>query len=127
MIFTLKLPLLGFEHLSMMKLEKIDDTFAKLSSQDADNISFTLINPFILCDYNFEIPTPLQTLMEIDDNSDLLIYNMMIVNSELEKSTINLAAPLIFNVTNQTMAQLILQDSTTYGIAHKLSTFLEAS
>lgn len=124
MKFNLKLPLLGFKEIQSMDFEKIDDIFAKLTTPDNTDISFTLINPFILRDYHFEIPTAVQTLMDIDDNSDLLIYNVVIVNSAIEKTTINFAAPMVFNITNKTMAQIILSDSTIYGIAEELSNFL---
>jgi len=109
MKFNLKLPLLGFEDIHSMNFEKIDDIFAKLTTDDNPDISFTLINPFVLRDYQFEIPTGIQVLMNIDDSSNLLIYNIVIINSVIEKTTINFAAPLVFNLTNKTMTQVIYQ------------------
>ena len=63
MIFELKSPLLGFENITKMELKKIDDVFARLQVLDANEPSFTLINPFVLREYNFEIPTSIQELL----------------------------------------------------------------
>jgi flagellar assembly factor FliW len=80
MQFNLKLPLLGFESATSMELKKIDDVFMRLESSNND-LSFTLINPFILREYAFDIPTSLQALMEIDEQSNLLIYNLVILTT----------------------------------------------
>ncbi|MDX1295522.1 MAG: flagellar assembly protein FliW, partial [Sulfurimonadaceae bacterium] len=53
MLFDLKAPLLGFESIKQMELQKIDDIFMRLKTPDADEPSFTLINPFVLREYNF--------------------------------------------------------------------------
>jgi flagellar assembly factor FliW len=124
MIFNLKVPLLGFETITKMKLEKIDDVFAKLFAEDGSKVSFTLINPFILRDYSFVMPANIREALEVDDESQLLIYNIVVVNSQIEKSTINFAAPVVFNLSQQTMAQVVLPDSSIYGVREELSGFL---
>ncbi len=124
MIFELKSPLLGFENITKMELKKIDDVFARLQVLDANEPSFTLINPFVLREYNFEIPTSIQELLEINDETNFLIYNMLIVASPLEESHVNFVGPLIFNTDNNTMLQIILADNSPYGVSEKLSNFL---
>ncbi len=123
MHFHLKLPLLGFESATSMELKKIDDVFMRLESTDND-LSFTLINPFVLREYTFDIPTSLQALMEIDDESNLLIYNLVILTTPIENSTINFVAPLVFNTTNGTMAQIILDNRPEFGIAEPIKNYL---
>ena len=125
MIFELKSPLLGFENITKMELKKIDDIFARLQVIDADEPSFTLINPFVLRQYDFSIPEAVQELMEIKEGTNFLIYNMLIVASPLEESHINFVGPLIFNTDNETMIQLILADNSPYGVSEKLSNFLK--
>ena len=125
MIFELKSPLLGFENITKMELNKIDDIFARLQVIDADEPSFTLINPFVLRQYDFSIPEAVQELMEIKEGTNFLIYNMLIVASPLEESHINFVGPLIFNTDNETMIQLILADNSPYGVSEKLSNFLK--
>jgi len=123
MQFELKLPLLGFESVTRMELQKIDDIFMRLESSD-EGPSFTLINPFALREYAFDIPSSLQALMEINDNSNLLIYAIVILTTPIENSTINFVAPLIFNTDNQTMAQIIIDNRADFGIADPIKNYL---
>lgn len=124
MQFDLKLPLLGFESVSRMELQKIDDIFMRLESI-GEGPSFTLINPFVLREYSFDIPTSLLALMQITPESNILIYNIVILHTEIENSTINFVAPLIFNTDNQTMAQIIIDNRTDFSIADPIYTYLK--
>lgn len=124
MQFDLKLPLLGFEAVSQMELQKIDDIFMRLESV-GEGPSFTLINPFALREYSFDIPTSLQALLGITPESNLLIYNIMILQSPIERSTINFVAPIIFNTDNQTMAQIIIDNRADFGIAEAVEKYLK--
>ena len=48
----------------------------------------------------------------------------MIVQQPMDASTINFAAPIIFNTDNQTMAQLIISDVPEFGIAEPISKYI---
>ncbi|MDD2782043.1 flagellar assembly protein FliW [Sulfuricurvum sp.] len=124
MQFDLKLPLLGFEAVSKMELQKLDEIFLRLESI-GEGPSFTLINPFSLREYSFDIPSSLQGLLGITPQSNLLIYNIMILQTPIEKSTINFIAPLIFNTDNQTMAQIIVDNRADFGIAEPIEKYLK--
>ncbi|MCE3047438.1 flagellar assembly protein FliW [Helicobacter kayseriensis] len=113
MVFEVKSPILGFEDVKKMRLEKIDDLFMKLSNDEDSSPIFTLINPFALRPYDFEIPSALELLLEIKSEEDVLVGNIMVLQTPIEQSTINFLAPVIFNVKNKTMAQVVL-DSTKY-------------
>ncbi len=126
MQFDLKLPLLGFDAVSKMELQKIDEIFLRLESI-GEGPSFTLVNPFALREYSFDIPTSLQGLLGITPESNLLIYNIMILHTPIEKSSINFVAPLIFNTDNQTMAQIIVDNRSDFGIAEPISNYLKGS
>lgn len=124
MQFALKLPLLGFESVKHMELKKIDDIFMRLESVE-EGPSFTLVSPFALREYSFDIPSSLQALMEITPQSNLLIYNIMIVQTPIENSTVNFVAPLIFNTDNQVMAQIIIDDRNDFSIAEPIKNYLK--
>ncbi len=128
MDFKVMSPLLGFEDISVMKLEKIDDVFMKLSSKNRDKkISFTLINPFVLREYKIEIPKYYKELLGIEENSNCLILNSMIVEQPIENSQINFIAPFIFNIDTKKMTQIVL-DSDKYpdfGIMQKISDYIK--
>ena len=130
MQFELKLPLLGFESIKEMKLTKIDDIFMQLENVDDDNkLSFTLINPFALKPYEIDIPESVQSLLEITKESNILIFNIVVIQKPLDKSTINFVAPIIFNTDNNTMAQTILDGKAAadHGMAECISDFMNKS
>jgi len=127
MQFELKIPFFGFESIKSMKLTKIDDFFMQLENADGGKPAFTLINPFVLKAYEIEIPLSTKALLEIDENSNVLIFNMVVIHKPLDQSTINFAAPLIFNADNQTMAQVILDGKAAqeHGIAECIGNFMQ--
>ena len=126
MIFQVKSPILGFEHIKSYELKELDQFFIKLQSMD-DETSFTAINPYALRNYEFEIPTYYQELMDINDKSELRIYNIMVVSTPIETSTVNFIAPIVCNMTNMTLSQVVL-DAWAYPMykqAEKISDFIE--
>jgi len=112
MIFTVKTPIPGFESIKEVEVEKIDEFFVRLVSK-SDSTTFTLMNPFMIRNYDFEIPEYFRALLEINEKTNVLILNIMIIATPIETSTINFIAPLIFNTDNGTVAQVLL-DSGKY-------------
>ena len=125
MKFDISIPLLGFEDVKQVELEKIDDIFMRMQAIGDEHVSFTLINPFVLREYDFEVPANTQDILEIDEKSNLLILNIVIIQTPIENSIVNLIGPLVFNTENQKVAQIILPESTSYGVAEKISTYLK--
>ena len=126
MVFQVKSPILGFEHIKSYELKELDQFFIKLQSMD-DDTSFTAINPYALRNYEFEIPTYYQELMDINDKSELRIYNIMVVSTPIETSTVNFIAPIVCNMTNMTLSQIVL-DAWAYPMykqAEKISDFIQ--
>ncbi|RAZ56014.1 flagellar assembly protein FliW [Campylobacter hyointestinalis] len=126
MKFTIKSPILGFENIKSVEITKIDDFFVKMQSLDSD-ISFTMINPYALIEYEFEIPTYYQELMQINDKSELKVYNILVISSPIEESSVNFIAPIVCNMTNMTLSQVILDpvNYPKYSQAEKISNFIK--
>lgn len=125
MKFDICLPILGFEDVKEVTLEKIDDIFMKMQSLSDKHISFTLIDPFILREYDFEIPSKTQELLEIDEKSNIIVLNIVLIQTPIENSVVNFIGPLVFNTNNNKAAQIILTESANYGVAEQISTFLK--
>ena len=123
MVFDVKSPILGFEDVSKMKLEKIDDIFMRLSNTEAIAPVFVLINPFVLREYDFEVPTAIKLLLDLDTSKNILVANIMVMQNPLQNSTINFLAPVVFNFDNHTMAQVVLDSFKypQYGLAEPIS------
>ena len=126
MVFEVKSPILGFEHIKSYELIELDQFFVKLQSKD-DDTSFTMIDPYSLRNYEFEIPTYYQELMDINEKSELRVYNIIVVSIPLETSTVNFVAPIICNLTNMTISQIVLDayKYPDYLHAQRISDFLE--
>ena len=112
MIFTVKAQIPGFESIKEVEVEKIDDFFVRVISK-SDATTFTTINPFMIRNYDFEIPEYFRALLDINEKTNILILNIMIIATPIETSTVNFIAPLIFNTDNGTVAQVLL-DSGKY-------------
>jgi len=125
MKFDMQVPLLGFEDIKEVTLEKIDDIFMKMQSVDDKYVSFTMIDPFVLREYDFEIPDNIQKMLEVNDDSNIIILNVVLIQTPIEESVVNFIAPIVFNTDNNKAAQIILQETLTYTVAEKISGFLK--
>ena len=125
MIFTVKAPIPGFDNIKEVEVEKIDEFFVKIISK-SDTTTFTTINPFMIRNYEFDIPEYFKTLLEIDEKTNILILNIMIIATPIESSTVNFIAPLIFNTDNGTVAQEMLDAGkyTDFGLMESISNYL---
>lgn len=127
MIFDVKSPILGFEKVTKMKLEKIDDIFIRLSNADDEVPVFTLINPFVLREYEFDVPVALKVLLDLENSKNIFTANIMVIQTPIQNSTINFLAPVIFNFDNHTMGQVVLDSLKypQYGLAESISNYYQ--
>ncbi len=114
MVFDIVSPILGFEDIKKVKYIKIDDYFSRIESKDQKReISFTLIETPKIRKYEFEIPKFYKDLLQIEQNTSILIYSIVIIQNPIQNSTMNLLAPLILNLDKKLLAQITL-DSAKY-------------
>jgi len=125
MKFDMQVAILGFEDIKEVTLEKIDDIFMKMQSSNNKYVSFTMIDPFVLREYDFEISDNIQKMLEINDDSNIIILNIVLIQTPIEESVVNFIAPIVFNTDNNKAAQIILQETLTYNVAEKISSFLK--
>jgi flagellar assembly factor FliW len=110
MKFLVKKPILGFENINEVELQKIDDTFAILKDNKG-NVLFTLINPFALReDFDFNVPADVRVLLGLNENSDVEVYSNVVMKEPITEAVVNFKAPFIFNKSNNTVSQVILEN-----------------
>lgn len=104
MYFEVVSPILGFENIKNIKMNKIDDVFVNII---ADNgVQWSLVNPYVLREYSISLPIHSQILLNYSNTCEVEVYCMMILQRPLEYSKVNFLAPMIFNMTNKKILQL---------------------
>lgn len=112
----------GFENLKNFKILDLEDNkqFKILQSIEEKNISFVVTSPFeIYKEYVIDLNDEIIRELEIKNSEDVLVLSIITLGETLEKSTLNLKAPLIINIKNNLGRQLILQ-SEKYETKHPL-------
>lgn len=125
MSYEVRGEILGFPETKTIDILEIDQLFSSMSDTNNDNISFTIVNPYLLREYSFDVPADIKILLEINAESKLSVYNILIVQKPLEKSSINFLAPIIINHDNNKMAQFILdpKKNPDFGMAETIASF----
>lgn len=114
----------GFEHEKEFLLLPIEGNtiFQVLQSTNTPSVAFIVTNPYTLVeDYSFDIDEPTIDLLNIEKPEDLFVLGILTLKQPFETSTINLQAPLIFQMNNQKAKQMILNDNrfpTRHVIGH---------
>lgn len=112
----------GFEHLREFSILDVEDNeqFKIIQSIEEENISFVVANPFeIYKEYMIDLNDEIIKELDIQNSEDVLVLSIITLGKTLEKSTLNLKAPLIINIKNNLAKQLILQ-SEKYETKHPL-------
>lgn len=118
-IFMFEKGIPGFEHHTRFALIDIPEgPFAYLQSLEDQHIALLITDPFVFYrDYEFDLPE--SVVEEMDIESSLMIRNIVTLHRNPEQSTINLLAPLVFNLENYSARQVILH-SSNYKPRHPL-------
>lgn len=105
MTFEIVSPILGFEDVKVLEFKKIDDFFANITTNNG--FTWTLVNPFVLRKYSFDIPFYAQILLDMQKDSAIEVYCMVVLQNPLEDSRVNFLAPIVFNMRNKKAIQLV--------------------
>jgi len=114
LLFTFPRGLPGFEHArSFVVVERDDQAFKWLQSAEDAALAFVLADPhYFVPDYNAEIPQGELRHLRLRFPEDLAMAVVMNVPpSRPEDMTVNLRAPLLFNIRERLGLQIILTSS----------------
>ena len=125
MSYEVKGQILGFENTMTVDIHEVDELFSSMIDVNNENISFTLANPYVLREYSFDLPTNLKVLLDIKEDSKVNVYNIVVIQEPLEKSSVNFLAPIIVNEDNKTVGQAVLNSKThpDFGMAETIESF----
>ena len=125
MSYEIKSQILGFENMMNIEINEIDDMFATMQDTNNQDISFTMVNPYMLREYSFDVPRNVKILLDINDDSSISVYNLTLIQNPLENSTINFLAPIVVNNDNKRIAQVVLdkEKHPDFGMAENIASF----
>ena len=125
MSYEVKGQILGFENMMNIEINEIDNMFSTMQDKDNKDISFTMVNPYTLREYSFDVPRDVKVLLEIKEDSSMSVYNITLIQNPLENSTINFLAPIVVNNDNKKIAQVVLnqQRHPDFGMAESIASF----
>jgi len=125
MSYNVRGQILGFDNTTAVEITEIDELFSTMQDSNNEDISFTLVNPYLLREYSFTVPIDIQVLLEIKESSKISVYNILVIQKPLEKSTVNFLAPIIINHDNNKLAQTVLDPKKhqDFGMAESIESF----
>ena len=114
-IFDFTLPIIGFNELKKFALIDLNkDSFFKwLQSVEDPSLAFPVVSVFSMnVDYSIDLSDDVVDKLKINNAESLLVLNIASIPQEDPQSTtINLLAPLVFNLDSQLAGQIILSGS----------------
>lgn len=119
-IISFKKGIPGFEEYTQYIIKEIKESepFKLLQSVDNKELGFIIISPFeVVKDYEIELRDYLIKDLEIASSQDVLLYSLVTLNSNIQKVTANLKAPIIINNKACKGAQFIV-DKEEYKTKH---------
>lgn len=127
MKYSVKKSILGFEDITDVEITEIDDMFSTLKDANNPDISFTLVNPYVLREYSFDVSKSVEALLNITEDSKISVYNVVVIKKPLEDSCVNFLAPLVINNDTQELAQEVLdgKEHPDFGMAESIKSFLK--
>ena len=122
-IFDFVMPIIGFNHLSRyIILDPNKDTLFKwLQSVEEPSLAFPIISVAALdYDYSVDLSDSVISALDIKNPESLLVMNITSIPQDNPRgTTINLLAPLIFNLDAQKAGQVVLSGSG-YDISYPM-------
>ena len=125
MSYEVRGTILGFEDIQNVKINEQDELFSTMKDVGNENLSFTIANPYALREYSFDVPTDVRVLLDINEKSNISVYNVVVVQEPAEDSTVNFLAPIIVNNDNKKIAQAVLdaKKHPDFGMAERIKSF----
>lgn len=107
----------GFTELTKFAIVNCKETMPIywLQSVEEGDVSLPVIDPFIIKhDYVIDVDDKELKAIKVEQEEDVIVYNVVVMPKDISKITVNLVAPILINTKNNLAKQVILsmeQDS----------------
>ena len=127
-LITFQEGLFGFEEFKRflpVSVEENSDAVLSLQSVEDENLSFIIMNPFLLKeDYIPQLSEADKKALGVADDEELAYYVLCVARTPSEESTVNLKCPVVVNPNTRQARQVILEKGA-YGFRHTLKELSE--
>lgn len=105
MEYEVAVPLAGFEDESKFVLEKVDNYFSSIKSENS-GVEIKMMSFDALKNLNFDLPDWFVSKLDITSVDDISVFFIFVLQNPATNSVVNLFAPVIFNNKNYKMGQV---------------------
>lgn len=115
----------GFEYLKQfILLEQEESSFCQLQSIEQESIAFVVVNPYQLdTQYAPHIHESYFERLGGGKTEDFVLYSIVTLGETLDKTTVNLKAPLLIQVEKRIGLQVFVEDNK-YKMKQPVTSFL---
>ncbi|QJC53775.1 flagellar assembly protein FliW [Paenibacillus albicereus] len=120
-IYTFPSGIPGFPAYKDYALIPVEDSpLFHLQSLEEGGLAFVAADPFAFYpNYEFNLPEQAEKELSLQQIEDVRVLNIVSIQGDLAGATLNLIAPIVFNVRTGEAAQVILE-GTSYSTRHSL-------
>lgn len=120
-IYTFPSGIPGFPECKRYALIPVEESpLFHLQSLEEGGLAFVAADPFSFYpDYEFKLPEQAEKELDLRQIEDVRVLNIVSIHGDLADATLNLVAPVVFNVRTAEAAQVILE-GTSYTTRHAL-------
>lgn len=91
-----------------------------LQSVNTSGLAFIITSPYaIIADYSFDLEYSVIQTLDIKSADKVAVFVIVSLKDTLEKSTVNMKAPIVLNIENRKAKQTIIEED--YPIRHQLA------
>lgn len=109
-MYKIVLPILGFENIASLEIEKVDEFFSFLKLSDGTKLSIVNINILNKVSFNFEIDNATLDKLKIKSKDDFETYFIVVSQNPIENSIINLVSPIFINEKEKLIGQYVTNE-----------------
>lgn len=121
-IITFNKGIKGLEYLKKFIIADIKENpvFKILQSIEDEAVGLVIISPFeVKNNYEIDLKDDVTESLNISSSQEVILYNTVTLNSDVNKITVNLKAPIVIN-NNKKLGEQVIIDKEEYKIKHPL-------
>jgi len=109
-MYRIVLPFLGFENISKLEVEKVDEFCSFLKFDEETKLSIINIEALNRVSFDFVIDKDSLEKLKINSKNDFKTYFIVVSQEPIEYSIVNLVAPVFINEKEKLIGQYVTNE-----------------